>query len=284
MPVYQLIKGIRKFNGSDISSEQWLTKFEGELAVAALSERWAIQNLDRVLVDKAKSWWAGVSQRHEEGLTDANMVARWVVVKQEMNASFGRNALKEQAKLQAKQLKFNVDGDPQEYVYKKIELLSLINPQMSQEDKLVYLEAGLPRNIARMMSLHYRTTEQFVKRLKKYLRVESSYSSQSKTNSYNSDTKSFHTGNFNPRFNQMNKSNDRSRTNSQTNNRKETRTCFTCNEVGHLSRNCPKKGDVGNNVSGQKNTSNRGNVRKYNGIQVLEEEPAFADANPSSEN
>jgi len=74
--MYQIIKGMRSYDGSGLSSESWLTKFEEEVDGAGQNEKWEIQNIDRVLEGKVKSWWSGVCRQFEEGLNDANAGAR----------------------------------------------------------------------------------------------------------------------------------------------------------------------------------------------------------------
>ena len=237
VPVYQLLRTLRTYNGSSQSSEVWLQRFETEVADAGKAEKWVIENLDRVLTDKAKYWWSGVSARFENGLTDDNSANRWNQVKAEMNQSFGRDALKESAKLQAKQLKFRIEDDPQEYVYKKLELLALINGNMPQEEKLTYLEAGLPYHIAKMMAIatdDTTTPEQFIKRLRKYLKLENFRNNDKSSNSSNSrGSTSVNTG-FNPRFNRM-------KGKPVDQHQSKVRVCYSCNEPGHISRFFPKK-------------------------------------------
>jgi len=286
LPIYQIVKGMRTFNGSSTSSEQWLARFETECNNAQLDEKWVIENLDRVLTDKAHSWWAGVSRRYENGLTAENSVNRWVNLKQVMNASFGRVALKEQAKLQAKQLRFSGEGDPQDYVYKKLEILALIDPNMSQEEKLVYLEAGLPKDIARMMSLATddgTTPEQFVKRLRKYLKVEQA------TERHDKSSTSSHSGNYNPRFNKVHNKRYENRGRNQTvennisqgsNNRTGgERVCYNCRKPGHFARNCPERKV---NSSNKPHYSNNCQPRTVNILQHNENEVEDMVMNPEN--
>ena len=234
VPVYQLIRSLRSFDGSTVHAETWLRRFEQEVTDAGKDEKWAIENLDRVLNGKARNWWSSVGSPYENGLDANNCVARWVQIKQLMIRSFGRNALKEQAKLQAKQLKFCLGDDPQEYVFRKMELLALIDVNMTHEEKLTYLESGLPHHIGRTMALSTddtTTADQFIKRLRKFSRLETSF--QSRKNSSERSSSRQESG-F-PRFQKME---SEGRKKGKEFSKPETRTCFKCNKVGHLARNC----------------------------------------------
>jgi len=136
-------------------------------------------------------------------------------VKDLMNISFGRTALKEHAKLQAKQLKFSLDSDPQEYVYRKLELLALIDPNMSQEGKLVRLEADLPKNIKGNI-------------------IKGNGSTAENNESYES---------YNPRFHKMgqNKTGAKGDSKSKKFTAIKDRVCYSCKKVGHIVRFCPDK-------------------------------------------
>ena len=150
---YHIIQNMPKYSGG-FPAQDWLDEFNYERQVYNRDTTWTIRNLHRVLEDTPRTWWlsqkAGYLRRLAQQGADAN--ALWDEVMLALRGFFSTNNIKEKAKAENISIKFAVGQDPMEYVAKKIDCLSRIDPDMEMEDKIKNLLLGLPENLRALVS------------------------------------------------------------------------------------------------------------------------------------
>lgn len=176
IPMSQIIAGFRIYNGST-PAEQWLRKFGADCAAHSLDARWARINIDRVLSGPVKCWFSSRKYSFLSPLTPQETdESRWSQIETELKETFGSSALTSQAKLKNKSIRFEPKNDPQDYVMRKLEALSQIDPTMPNPKKLKHLISGLPQPMATQMTLaldpQTTTPSQFLNRLRAYIEIQ----------------------------------------------------------------------------------------------------------------
>jgi hypothetical protein len=176
IPISQIIAGFRNYDGS-IPAEQWLRKFRADCAAHSLDTKWARNNIDRVLCGPVKCWFSSREYSFLSPLTPQETEeSRWFQIETELKETFGSSALTSQAKHKNKSIRFDPKSDPQDYVMKKLEALSQIDPAMSNPKKLKHLISGLPQSMAAPMTLaldpQTTTPNQFLNRLRAYIEIQ----------------------------------------------------------------------------------------------------------------
>jgi len=149
-PISQIVEGLRKFDGTT-PVQTWISKLESDLTEASLDAKWVLRNLDRLLIGGVKSWWTSNEAAFTEGLDSTNADAKWTDVIKALKNHFGGESLKQQAKLKNSQIKFSYGDDPQDYVMRKLEIFTSMNPAMTNQRKIDHLIDGLPRELALQM-------------------------------------------------------------------------------------------------------------------------------------
>ena len=152
VPMYLKIQTLRRYDGTT-PVESWLRDFAVDLDLNALDTKWAIQNLDRVLLRDARSWWVSRKNHYTGLVTNANKDKQWTALTEELKSIFGGRAIRAQAKIRNKAIRYTLGDDPQRYVMQKLEVFASIDPSMGNEKKLEYLIAGLPTELISLMSL-----------------------------------------------------------------------------------------------------------------------------------
>jgi hypothetical protein len=313
--IFHVLQTIRPYDGST-SAGHWITSFNEECAVYNLDSAWRVNNLDRVLLKSPKSWWATRKTFFQNAIRDdarnhaADPVARnlayaatWLLATTEMRTFFNDRNIRETARAKNASILFRVGEDPMTYVTNKIACCTIINADMSEEDKIRHLLKGLPDGTREFVAVaQIDTVAQFLQRLSSHLenKPKAKIVENSNNNNYNSNRNSNQNQNsrsdFNPRDqnssrNGRNHNNDNNGRNQQTvstpsqspqlsgdqlrgiTERRERPTCDYCHRPGHLRANCWQLArEEGRPI----------NDRRYNGNRNNENPPAFNNGNPPS--
>jgi len=242
-PASQIAESFRKFDGNS-PVESWLQKYEGDLDSNGYDEKWALINLDRVLLGNVSCWWSSVESTYLEGLDDTNKARRWKRVKDELGRTFGDESLRQQSKLRNSQLNYKLGEDPQVYVLKKLEIFVCMDAQMTNEKKLDYLIERLPESIAIQMLCSIDRSKitpfEFLDRLRScvnYLQKrkgkQKEESNANWKNEFNVSSVGSHRANFRRKANQASGRGrgKGTRGNYRNDNRRE-KACFHCGKIG----------------------------------------------------
>lgn len=229
------LKLVRRYNGRT-SVEEWIRKFESDVLAFGIPFRYVIRSLDRFLSDDALNWWSSVAHSYEENDPKAPeevFEETWQNIVVEMKEFFDPSSLQSINRKYNKALVFKCGENPQQYVTQKLAFLKEIDKNMSEKKKVKNLIRGLPLDLQlQFSSQDIETTGQFLKRLRQYSEIlEENKAKQ--TPSSQKPSSSLKTESL-----QAVVSNDSKR---QINANRETRTCFYCKTVGHISRDCRLK-------------------------------------------
>ena len=151
--ILHVLQTMRKFDGS-YSAAIWLTDFDQERATYNLDDAWAIRNIDRVLEGTAATWWK--SQRNgyltRSNVQGANAATIYNELKASMNVFFSEDSIKERARIENEHVRFNFNDDPVQYVARKIDVLTRMNPSMTVKEQVMQLLIGLPNEVRMLVS------------------------------------------------------------------------------------------------------------------------------------
>jgi len=144
-PLHTIIKSIRKYDGTT-RVEDWVRLFELDLQTNKLDHAWAINNLDRFLEKDAANWWSSRKYPFIDS-NEAEKSVVWIELKLKLQAFFGSESAKKAAKERNKEITYNTKLGAQSYVTQKISVLSVVNPEMTEEKIIEHLIKGLPSHL-----------------------------------------------------------------------------------------------------------------------------------------
>ena len=148
-----ILQTIRKYDGS-YSAAIWLEDFNQELETYELDSRWAIRNIDRVFEGTAATWWKSQRAVYLQKLNavygDNDEV--YEALCEAMRTFFSEDSIRERARIENQNVKFSYNEDPVVYVARKVDVLTRMNPTMTQREQVMQLLLGLPENIRILVS------------------------------------------------------------------------------------------------------------------------------------
>lgn len=294
----EAISQIRKFSGTtDVNN--YLQRLECNLEELNLDKRWILANFDRILEGSARSWWESKQGNVMELLEDpdTDFDNEWLALKDEMLNFFSSAAQIQDARTKNRALKFLPGGDVQKYIAEKIRLLHIMDPKAKDDKKVEQLIRGLPVDLQEPMTLiQCQNAAEFQNRLTAVMMIRSSRHQEP-------GVAQKHFTNL-PK-DKLNFSNYSSPPHGKSGQQGQSKavTCFYCNKVGHLKKDCRKlaynltnkgqqpqnnnqqqyanNGTTSANRSGYQNTNNNNNQMRRdfqqqpNRMQI----PRFANQN-----
>lgn len=249
IPLHDALRLIRKYNGRTNVTE-WIGKFETDLLAFGIPFKFALSSLDRFFIEDALNWWRSVAHRFE--IRDINeaeqaFVEMWVEVVADMKAFFDHTALQAVNRKQNKELTFKLGDDPQQFVTKKLALLSEIDRNMTEARKVRNLIRGLPVEMQlSLASQDVDTVSQFLQRLRRYSEIVEENKSKKHTPNLNNNSSSIPKppSSTNANHHQSMHALQNNTTSRQPKQQQDTRTCFGCRQTGHISSACPLNADA----------------------------------------
>lgn len=237
VPLALKVQSLRKYD-PNIPVALWITDFESDIAVNSLDEIWAVQNFDRVLTKSALSWWRSRRSFYFDQITaaasDAAKKRVWTAVKEEFKKIFGGESQVHEARTKNKTIVYRPGSSPQDYVFKKLQNLTIIDPAMSDAKKFEHLVKGLPDDLAKTFTASMdrdSKPEAFLERLRSIAQFKSNATAS--------------TSNVNrPRSFRV-KQEPRSNHNVQSGQKgpRNIKVCHYCKKKGHIQSECYKKAD-----------------------------------------
>jgi len=161
---HEALSHMRKYDGKT-SVNDYLKRLSADLTMMNLGSHWILTNLDRLMQGDAKAWWSSqwpaIDKLMSQPNADFNVI--WNNAKDKLTSFFDHSSQRSVYRARNSALVYMMVNDPQTYVSKKIEILSLLNSNMSEEDKVRHLREGLPQIIAdKLAPLQLLTTDEFL--------------------------------------------------------------------------------------------------------------------------
>jgi len=271
IPLHEAVQQLRKYDGKT-DAEEYLDRFEGDIAIFQYDKLWALMNIDRVLLGDAKAWYNSVWPVYVEilkalpagpvGETEAQKTARlaifydaqWNLFKNEMLLFFDHKSHKQHYRQKNREIKFSFHKDPQSYVTSKLETLRHIDTKMTNERKVEQLIRGLPSQIQQNFALQtIATPHEFLEKLRRAKEVHMSNNPENQSrasSSHNTKSSSTFVALPHPALNEL-KSKPR---NQRT---EDDKSIFNfCGRIGHIKKHCRTFARQKEQAPGDRNPNN----------------------------
>jgi Zinc knuckle len=245
------------------SSRLWLQQYKASLREYGYDEKFAIMQIHNFMkVPEVIPWYDGVKNQLGERLygNDPDYEELWEEFQTEFQSFFNEKNMKSNAHRELKALRYDSFAAPKNYVAKKKEILTRINPRISEEDITRKILDGLPSHIRlALVAAPTETTNELLQVLEKYADIKADKQAPSNSQSVSTThAPSTSTQYQSPQVNASMSEVSQARVPQ----------CYHCNAIGHVKRRCPQlMGNYDNGNKGYGPSGPKQDPKGYQGYQ-----------------